>query len=82
MRLIKLTILRIRSQHAFLVDHGKDLERMEGFREVFIRRELKDSERLELRKVPNEEFLHEKITTETFMKIMVLQKISKKINAV
>ena len=34
---------------------------MEGFREVFIRREWKDSERLELRKVPNEEFLHEKI---------------------
>ena len=39
----------------------KDLERMEGFSEAFIQRGWKDSERLVLQAVPNEEFQHKKI---------------------
>ena len=34
---------------------------MEGFREAFIQRAWKDSERLVLQAVPDEEFLHKKI---------------------
>ena len=34
---------------------------MEGFRETFIQRAWKDSERLVLQAVPDEEFLHKKI---------------------
>ena len=52
MCLIKLATRRIQ----------KDLERVEGFREVFNQRGWKDSERLVLRAVPNEEFLHNKIS--------------------
>ena len=45
----------------FLVGHWKNLEWMEWFREAFIQREWKDSERFVLRAVPDKEFLHEKI---------------------
>ena len=60
----------------------KDLERMEEFRGAFIQRGWKDSERLLLRPVPDEGFPHKKIKTETFVWIMVLQKISQKMYAV
>ena len=40
----------------------KDLERMEGFSEAFIQRGWKDSDRFVLRAVPDEEFLHKKIS--------------------
>ena len=39
----------------------KDLVRMEGFRVAFIQRGWKNSERLVLQAVPNEEFPHKKI---------------------
>ena len=48
----------------FLLTTGriqKDLERIEGFREAFIQRGWKDWERLVLRAVPDEDFLHKKI---------------------
>ena len=48
----------------FLVGHGKDSERNEGFRpfrEAFIQKAWKQSECLVLRVVPDEEFLHTKI---------------------
>ena len=68
MCLIKLVRLRIRSHSTgyfpFLVGHGKDSERNEGFRplrEAFIRRAWKQSRILVLRVVPDEEFLHTKI---------------------
>ena len=48
----------------FLVGHGEDLERKEGFRpfrETFNQRAWKQSESLVLQVVPDEEFLHTKI---------------------
>ena len=48
----------------FIVGHGKDSERNEGFRpvrEAFIQRAWKQSESLVLRVVPDKEFLHTKI---------------------
>ena len=38
-----------------------DLERRERFRETFIQKEWKDSDRLVIRAVPDEEFLYKKI---------------------
>ena len=49
---------------SFLVGHGKDSERNEGFRplrEAFIQRAWKQSESLVLGVVPVEDFLHTKI---------------------
>ena len=55
----------VKEYFPFLVGHGKDLERNEGFRpvrEAFnIQRAWKQSESLVLRVVPDEEFLHTKI---------------------
>ena len=48
----------------FLVSHGKDSKRNEGFRpfkEAFIQRTWKQSESLVLRLCPDKEFLHTKI---------------------
>ena len=47
----------------FLVGHGKDLERNEGFRpvrEAFIQRAWKQLKSLVLQAVPDEDFLHTK----------------------
>ena len=50
--------------YLFLLATGriqKDLERMGRFREAFIQREWKDSERLVLWEAPDKEFLNKKI---------------------
>ena len=72
----------------FLVGHGKDSERNEGFQEfrpvrgAFIQRAWKQSESLVLRVVPDEEFLHTKINNKDVYVDYVLQKISQKMHAV
>ena len=72
----------------FLVGHGKNSERNEGFkgfrpvREAFIRRAWKQSESLVLRVVPDEEFLHTRINNKDVYVDYVLQKISQKMYAV
>ena len=74
----------------FLVGHGTDSERIEGFRpvrEAFIQRAWKQSESLVLRVVPDEEFLHTKanskdVYVDYVYDYVVLQKISQKMHAV
>ena len=74
----------------FLVGHGKDSERNEGFRsvrEAFIQRAWKQSENLVLQVVPDEEFLHTKIKNKDVYvdyvyDYVVLKKVSQKMHAV